>query len=106
MNDFTSRNDEMLALAKSRYPEIGICVGAGERAMEIVERAIAIGAQRVQLVKWAYTPEMIKKAHENGIRVNFFWEDDPKEAVALFEAGVDCVLTNDLLAVKNALDEK
>jgi glycerophosphoryl diester phosphodiesterase len=49
---------------------------------------------------------MIKKAHENGIRVNFFWEDDPKEAVALFEAGVDCVLTNDLLAVKNALDEK
>jgi len=45
---FTSRNDEMLVLSKSRYPEIGICVGAG----------------------------------------------------------VDCVLTNDYLSVKNALAEK
>ena len=101
-----SRNDDMLALSKKKYPQIAVCVGAGERAAEIVERAIAIGADKVQLVKRAWTPEMIDKAHANGIRVNFFYADDPTEATALFDMGVDCVLTNDYLAVKNALEKR
>ena len=103
---FMSIHDEMLALCRRKYSRIGICVGAGPRAMEIVERAIAIGADKVQLVKRAYAPEMITKAHANGIKVNFFWADDPDEAMALYEMGVDCVLTNDYLAVKNAFDKK
>ena len=102
---FMSINCDMLALSKQKYPEISLCVGAGPNEYEMVDRAIKIGADKVQLVKWAYKPEMIKQAHDHGIMVNFFWADDPEEAKALYDMGVDCVLTNDYLAVKNTMEE-
>ena len=94
----------MLALSMKEYPEISTCVGAGTAPYQIVDRAIAIGADKVQLFKGKCTMDMIAKAHEHGIKVNFFWADDPDEAIELYEAGVDCVLTNDYLAVKTAFD--
>jgi glycerophosphoryl diester phosphodiesterase len=42
------------------------------------------------------------KAHANNIRCNFFYSDDPEEAVKLLEMGVDTLLTNDYLAIANA----
>lgn len=101
---FMSRNDEMLKIAKEKYPLIGICVGAGDTPLEMIDRAVAIGAGKVQLVRWAYTQDMIEKAHANGIRCNMFWSDDPKEAVKLIKSGIDCILTNDYLSVKTEID--
>lgn len=100
---FMSRNDEILKKSKEKYPLIGVCVGAGEKPFEMVERAIAVGAEKIQLVRWAYNQEMIEKAHENGIRCNMFWSDDPKEAVGMIKNGIDCILTNDYLAVKTQM---
>ena len=102
---FMSRHDNMLKKSKQKYPLIGVCVGAGPRAWEIVERAIEIGAEKIQLVRWAYNQEMIDKAHANGIRCNIFWSDDPKEAVELIKSGIDCILTNDYLAVKTEVEK-
>lgn len=100
---FTSTNDEVLKRSKELAPDIGICVGAGKQEAQIVERAIAIGARKVQLVKRAYTPEMVRKAHENGIRCNFFWSDEIEEAKMIMDMGVDTLLTNDYLKIANAL---
>lgn len=100
-----SRNDAILQKAKEKYPVIGTCVGAGDKPLEMVERAIAIGAEKIQLVRWAYNQEMIDKAHANGIRCNMFWSDDPVEAVEMLKSGIDCILTNDYLAVKTQVEK-
>ena len=102
---FMSRNDDLLKKAKEKYPLIGVCIGAGAKPLEMVERAIAVGAEKIQLVRWAYNQEMIDKAHANGIRCNIFWSDDPKEAVEMIKSGIDCILTNDYLAVKTEVEK-
>ena len=103
---FMSSNDDMLKLCRSKYPKIGICVGYADRPLDIVDRAIEIGADKVQLFKGRCPDDLIKKAHDNGIIVNYFWADNPDEAMKLYDKGVDCVLTNNYLAVKNAFDKR
>jgi glycerophosphoryl diester phosphodiesterase len=70
--------------------------------MSIVDRAIALGAYKVQLFKPYFNQESIDKAHAHGILCNVFWADDPDEACRYFEMGIDTVLTNDYLAVERA----
>ena len=101
----TSRCDAMLRRAKELAPAVGVCVGAGHTPWQIVDRAIAIGADKVQLFKPYFDQAMIDKAHANGIRCNVFWADDPDEARKYFEMGIDTVLTNDYLAIREAIKE-
>lgn len=63
--------------------------------MEIVNRAIAFGCEKVQLFKPRFNQEMIDKAHEHGIKCNAFWSDDAKETKDFLEMGIDTILTND-----------
>jgi glycerophosphoryl diester phosphodiesterase len=93
----------MLRRAKELSPAVGICVGAGHTPWQIVDRAIAIGAKKVQLFKPHFDQAMIDKAHANGIRCNVFWADDPEEARKYFEMGIDTVLTNDYLMIREAV---
>ena len=79
-------------------------VDGNKEALSIVERAIAIGAQMVQLFKPYFNQQSVDKAHQHGIICNVFWADDPEEAIQYREMGIDCILTNDYLAIKNALD--
>lgn len=102
---FVSRNDEMLKRAKEYEPKIGICVGAGKTGWQIVDRAIAIGADKVQLIKSKFNQEMIDKAHAHGIICNIFQADQPELARTYFEMGIDTVLTNDYLTVYNAVKD-
>ena len=76
------------------------------RPWEIVERAIALGAEKVQLFKPYFNRETVEKAHAHGIRCNVFWADDIDEANAYLDMGIDCILTNDYLAIKNGVKEK
>ena len=62
-----------------------------------------MGIDRVQLFKPYFNDEMIQKAKEHGIILNLFWSDDPEEAQMYLDKGIDCVLTNDFLKIKNAL---
>ncbi len=50
-----------------------------------------------------FNQEMIDKAHENGIRCNVFYADDADEAKKYLEMGIDTILTNDYLYIKNTL---
>ena len=93
---FMTTNDKILRILKEVAPQINICVGHDEtRPFEIVNRAIEIGAQKVQLFKPYFNQEMIDKAHENGIRCNVFWSDDAEEAEKYLDMGIDTLLTND-----------
>ena len=100
---FMCGNDHFLRLAQERYPDIIRCCGAGDHRFGIVERAIRYGCKKVQLFMDGYSQEMIDKAHENGIRCNYFYCDDAVQAQKMLDMGVDTVLTNDYQRIANAL---
>lgn len=98
-----SGNDLKLDKFRSVAPDIKRCTGGGNAPWQIVDRAIKYGTDKVQLFKPYFNEEMIVKAHENGIRCNVFWSDDPAEAQKFVAMGIDCILTNDYLTVSNAI---
>lgn len=100
---FMSANDCVLKQLGELAPDIARCVGENRQHFRIVDRAIEMGIDRVQLFKPYFNDEMIQKAKEHGIILNLFWSDDPEEAQMYLDKGIDCVLTNDFLKIKNAL---
>ena len=84
-------------------PEIPRCMGAFPEPWEIVDRAIKYKCTKVQLFIPYYNQEMIDKAHAHSIKCNFFYCDDPAEAVKLVQMGVDTILTNDYFPVAQAI---
>ena len=92
---FMSGNDNFLRLAGEMAPDIARCVGGGDSPRRIVERAIEMGCEKVQLFKPHFDQEMIDKAHKNGIICNVFWSDDPEETESFLKMGIDTILTND-----------
>ena len=69
-------------------------IDLGRRPWQIVDRAIEIGCQKVQLFKPYFDQSMVDKAHEHGIRCNVFYADDPEEAKQYLDMGIDTILTN------------
>lgn len=89
-------HDEVIRQFKEYAPEINICVGHDKhRPWAIVDRAIELGAQKVQLFKPYFNQEMIDKAHAHGIRCNVFWSDDEEETKQFIDMKIDTILTND-----------
>ena len=70
----------------------------------MVDRAIALGAYKVQLYKPYFNEETVKKAHANGILCNVFWSDDPEEAKKFREMGIDTILTNDYNLISQVVE--
>ena len=103
---FMTTNDEIIKKMMRYAPDISVCVGwdGNKEPLSIVERAIALGAPKVQLFKPYFNQQSVDMAHEHGVLCNVFWADDPEEAIQYREMGIDCILTNDYLAIKNALD--
>ncbi len=104
---FMISHDGVIKQFKEYAPHIPICVGhLDSRPYEIVERAIELGAQKVQLFKPYFDENTVKKAHENGIICNVFYADEIDEARRYFDMGIDTVLTNDYLKISSALGIK
>ena len=103
---FMSTNTEMLCRMRNILPEAGYCQGAGEGNAKMVAAAIENHFDKVQFVKDSpYSKELVDKCHENGIKCNMFWSDDPKEAREFLEMGIDCILTNDYQRVYDGVSD-
>ena len=104
---FMTTNDAMIRRVMAYAPDIAVCVGwdGNHDPMSMVDRAIELGAYKVQLFKPYFNAETVKKAHAHGILCNVFYADDPEEARTYFEMGIDTVLTNDYLAIANATED-
>ena len=103
---FMTENDCVQRQLSVLAPDIERCVGENQEHFRIVDRAIELNATRVQLFKPYFNDEMIAKAKAHGIKLNVFFADDPDEARSYLERGVDCILTNDYLRIKTALEDK
>lgn len=104
---FMTTNDAVIKEVMRYAPDICVCVGwdGNCESTSIVERAIALGAQKVQLYKPYYNKQSVDMAHENGIKCNVFYDDAPEDAISDLEMGIDTILTNDYLTVANAIKE-
>ena len=102
-----TKSDAMIKRVMEYAPDMCVCVGwdGNKDPMSIVNRAIALGAYKVQLFKPYFTKETVERAHEHGIVCNVFYADDPTEAREYLEMGIDTILTNDYLAIKNATED-
>ena len=101
---FMLERDEDIRLFQSYAPDIPICVGHNDkRKWEIVERAIELGAQKVQFFLQYYNQEMIDKAHAHGIKCNLFFADDVEKAKSALAMGIDTILTNDYNLISQVL---
>jgi len=105
---FMTTSDRMIRKAMAYAPDIACCVGwdGNKDPMSMVDRAIALGAYKVQLFKPYFNEESVKKAHAHGILCNVFYADDPEEALSYFEMGIDTVLTNNYLEVYHAIKDR
>ncbi len=104
---FMSGNNAVLQQLSELAPDIARCVGAGNDAAHIVERAIEYNCQKVQFFKTKYiTKEKIDLAHKHGIICNVFWSDEPEEAQRFIDMGIDTILTNDYQRISSALGVK
>ena len=94
---FMTTNDQIIKQLMEYAPDIPCCVGwdGNKDPMSMVDRAIALGAYKIQLFKPYFNEETVKKAHEHGILCNVFWSDDPEETKKFREMGIDTILTND-----------
>ena len=104
---FMTTSDRMIKKAMEYAPDIPCCVGFDgnkEDKMSMVKRAVALGAKKIQLFKPYFDENTVKAAHEAGILCNVFWSDDPDEARAYLDMGIDTILTNDYLKIKNATE--
>ena len=77
--------------------------GVTDKPLEIVDRAIRMGCEKVQLFKPYFNQESVIKARNHGIICNVFWADDPDEAVEYLKMGIDTILTNDYLQISRAV---
>ena len=98
-------HDGVIRQFQAYAPEINICVGHDKhRPWAIVDRAIELGAQKVQLFKPYFNQEMIDKAHEHGIRCNVFWSDEEEETKQFRAMEIDTILTNDYNLITQVVD--
>lgn len=102
---FMCGNDYVLEQLGMLAPDIARCVGAGDDQWGIVDRAIRMGCQKVQLFKPYFNESMIHKAHEHGIICNVFYADDPEEARRYLEMGIDVILTNDFNRINQVVNQ-
>ncbi len=104
---FMLETDIQIKQFKEYAPDIEVCVGhLRSRPWEIVDRAIELGAGKVQLFKPYFNKEMIDKAHENGIKCNVFWSDDEEETKEFLSLGIDTILTNDYNIISQVVNKK
>lgn len=102
---FMTVNDDMIRKAQEYAPDIKCCVGwdGSKDPMAIVNRAIELGAYKIQLFKPYFNQETVDKAHEHGIKCNVFWADEPEEARRYLDMGIDTILTNDYNRISQVL---
>lgn len=92
---FMISEDDSIRYVQQLDKELRICVGHdSQQPWSIVDRAIALGAYKVQFFRKYFSQEMIDKAHEHGILCNMFYSDDPEQAATYLKMGIDTILTN------------
>ncbi|MBO7214579.1 MAG: hypothetical protein J6V66_03675 [Clostridia bacterium] len=99
---FMTNGDSVIKKVREYAPDMKVCVGWNwdvDNPMSMIDRALELGAYKVQLFKPYFNQEMVDRAKANGILCNVFYADTVEEAREYLNMGIDCVLTNDYLTI-------
>ena len=110
---FMNGKPVVLQQLRQAAPDITRCACAGyDLSYDLVQKALDCGCKKIQLNRYnfpklpaGYLEDVCRRAHEAGLRVNLFWCDDSQEAREFIAKGVDTILTNDYLAVAQAIEQ-
>ncbi len=95
---------DVLMTALSMAPDIPRCCLEGHMNYSIIDNALRYKCSRVQFTKGFTTQRMIDRARAEGLICNLFWSDNLEEARRYADAGIDCLLVNNLGAVDGILE--
>ncbi|MBN2883924.1 MAG: hypothetical protein JXN10_10365, partial [Clostridia bacterium] len=84
-----------MALCLEKAPAIKRCMlECFNKDRDIVDIALQYKCHAVQHFYSVYSPDIVKKAGENDLVSNLFFEDDPLKVQERLDDGVDTILTN------------
>ncbi len=87
-------NEKTLRAAREIAPEIPrACLDRQSEPDRQIDLAVEYGCRRIQFYRHA-TEEHFRRARDLGIICNLYWSDEPADARAYVERGVDVILTN------------
>lgn len=91
---YIAGSQPVLRAAADYAPQIPrACLGCQDDALRQIELAGQYDCRRIQFGRQV-TREHVRLAHEKGLICNLFWADDPQDARAYVQNGIDVVLTN------------
>ena len=98
---FLACGNEAGRVAREVHPALRICNLARQRTRAAyLDHAVAAGSAFIQFhhLRGPIEPELVERAHREGLKVNFFCAPKPsdQELLTLFDAGVDFILVDDL----------
>lgn len=98
----SSESAEILTAAAMEAPDAErclICQENGPYIPNLMEEAEKLRCSRIQTIGNYLTDDQLQRAKAAKIRCNLFSEDGVEEAGIWFEKGVDCILTDNYLAL-------
>jgi glycerophosphoryl diester phosphodiesterase len=104
---FVAGDDAALAEARAAVPEVQVCPLSRQRTRAAyVEHALRLRAQFIQFhwLRGFPEPDLVARAREGGLRINYFCAPSD-DVAALWRAGVDFPLVDDVLAALAAAHE-
>lgn len=94
-----SEDASVLRTAAEVMPDTERCLICPEADTSLAQ---TLGCHRIQLGAGT----QVSKAKEAGLRCNLVLTEDPSQANALLEKGVDCIVTSQYLAVRNCVENR
>ena len=91
---FIASDEASLAVARRVEPGLEICNLSTQPTETYVDRSSAIGCRILQPANTQTDSDLVRRAHESGMKVNPFYADDEGEMRRLIGCGVDGILTN------------
>jgi glycerophosphoryl diester phosphodiesterase len=96
----SSFSEDALAAARRAAPELPRALLTGDLPTDWVERCEVLGCVALDAHHATLSEDIVRQAHQRGLRVACYTLNDPARAKVLLDWGVDCVITDalDLIA--------
>ena len=91
---FIASDEASLAVARRVEPGREVCNLSTQPTETYVDRSSATGCRILQPANNQTDSDLVRRAHESGMKVNPFYADDEGEMRRLIGGGVDGILTN------------
>ena len=91
---FSSTDGTQLLELKVKDKNTRLAFICGDKKMNFIKIATSVKAEAVHLKAKLVKPEVVEKAHSEGLKVNVWTVNRPKKMIKLIDMGVDGIITD------------